>query len=52
MTATTTNAIVARGLTKRFGATTAVDGVDLTIPEGSVFGLLGPNGVGKTKLGL
>jgi ABC-2 type transport system ATP-binding protein len=42
------NAIVARGLTKRFGATTAVDGIDLDIPEGTVFGLLGPNGAGKT----
>jgi ABC-2 type transport system ATP-binding protein len=52
MTATTTNAIVARGLTKRFGATMAVDGIDLTIPEGTVFGLLGPNGAGKPDLGL
>jgi ABC-type multidrug transport system ATPase subunit len=50
MTATTANAIVARGLTKRFGATTAVDGIDLTIPEGTVFGLLGPNGAGKTTI--
>ena len=46
----TAGAVVARGLTKRFGATTAVDGVDLTIPGGSVFGLLGPNGVGKTTV--
>jgi oleandomycin transport system ATP-binding protein len=50
MTANTASAIVARGLTKRFGATTAVDGVDLTIPEGTVFGLLGPNGAGKTTI--
>ncbi|HEY1821854.1 MAG TPA: ATP-binding cassette domain-containing protein [Trebonia sp.] len=50
MTATTTGAIVARGLTKRFGPTTAVDGIDLTIPEGTVFGLLGPNGAGKTTI--
>jgi oleandomycin transport system ATP-binding protein len=48
--AATTNAIVARGLVKRFGATTAVDGVDLDIPAGTVFGLLGPNGAGKTTI--
>jgi oleandomycin transport system ATP-binding protein len=54
MTATMTpapaDAIVARGLVKRFGDTTAVDGVDLTIPTGTVFGLLGPNGAGKTTI--
>jgi oleandomycin transport system ATP-binding protein len=50
MTGTQANAITARGLTKRFGATTAVDGIDLTIPEGTVFGLLGPNGAGKTTI--
>jgi oleandomycin transport system ATP-binding protein len=49
-TAGTAHAIVARGLTKRFGATTAVDGVDLAIREGTVFGLLGPNGAGKTTI--
>ncbi|AZS35799.1 Daunorubicin/doxorubicin resistance ATP-binding protein DrrA [Microbacterium lemovicicum] len=36
------------GLTKRFGAQTAVDGIDLAVPRGSVFGFLGPNGSGKT----
>jgi oleandomycin transport system ATP-binding protein len=36
------------GLVKRFGATTALDGMDLTVPAGSVCGLLGPNGAGKT----
>jgi ATPase subunit of ABC transporter with duplicated ATPase domains len=50
VTAGTAPAIVARGLTKRFGATTAVAGVDLTIREGTVFGLLGPNGAGKTTI--
>ncbi|THE66101.1 ABC transporter ATP-binding protein [Salinadaptatus halalkaliphilus] len=41
-------AIDADGLTKRFGSTTAVDGVDLTIERGTVYGFLGPNGAGKT----
>jgi ABC-2 type transport system ATP-binding protein len=38
------------GLTKRFGAFTAVDSVSLDIPTGSFFGLVGPNGAGKTTL--
>ncbi|KRE53754.1 ABC transporter ATP-binding protein [Phycicoccus sp. Soil748] len=37
-----------RGLTKRFGAMTAVDRLDLDVPRGSFFGLVGPNGAGKT----
>jgi daunorubicin resistance ABC transporter ATP-binding subunit len=41
-------AIVAEGLVKRFGAMTALAGVDLEVPAGSVVGLLGPNGAGKT----
>ena len=45
---TTTPAIVAAGLRKRYGATTALDGFDLTVPAGTVHGLLGPNGAGKT----
>jgi ABC-2 type transport system ATP-binding protein len=44
------DAIVVEGLVKRFGATTALDGVDLTVAEGSVLGLLGPNGAGKTTV--
>jgi ABC-2 type transport system ATP-binding protein len=38
------------GLTKRFGARVAVEGVALRIPRGSAFGYLGPNGAGKTTL--
>ncbi len=41
-------AIVARGLTKRFDEVVAVDGVDLTVPRGALFGFLGPNGAGKS----
>src|SRR5918992_3821275 len=36
------------GLVKRFGETTAVDHLDLTVPPGSFCGLVGPNGAGKT----
>ncbi|WP_369047044.1 ABC transporter ATP-binding protein [Sinomonas sp. P10A9] len=41
-------AIRTHGLTKRFGAHAAVDDLSLTVPRGSVFGFLGPNGSGKT----
>ena len=41
-------AINVRGLTKRFGKKTAVNGVDIAVPEGQVWGFLGPNGSGKT----
>jgi ABC-2 type transport system ATP-binding protein len=40
--------IVAEGLVKRYGKVTALDGVDLRVPAGTVLGLLGPNGAGKT----
>jgi ABC-2 type transport system ATP-binding protein len=43
-------ALETHGLIKRFGASTAVDGVDLRVPRGSAFGYLGPNGAGKTTL--
>ena len=36
------------GLVKRYGDTTAVEGLSLAVPEGTVCGLLGPNGAGKT----
>lgn len=42
--------ITATGLTRTFGDVTAVDQVDLEVPAGSVFGLLGPDGAGKTTL--
>jgi lipooligosaccharide transport system ATP-binding protein len=40
--------IEAKGLTKRFGALTAVDGINFSVQPGDVFGFLGPNGAGKT----
>jgi ABC-2 type transport system ATP-binding protein len=42
------NAVSARGLTKRYGGVAAVDGLDLTVERGTLFGFLGPNGAGKT----
>ena len=44
----TNNAIDVRGLTKRFGKKLAVNDVDIAVPEGEVWGFLGPNGSGKT----
>jgi ABC-2 type transport system ATP-binding protein len=41
-------AIQCRGLAKRYGPVLALDGLDLSVPAGSVFGFLGPNGAGKT----
>ncbi|MDQ3974656.1 MAG: ATP-binding cassette domain-containing protein, partial [Actinomycetota bacterium] len=41
-------AILAEGLRKSYGPVSALDGVDLAVPQGTVLGLLGPNGAGKT----
>lgn len=41
--------ISARGLTKRFGEVTAVDGIDVEVTRGEAFGFLGPNGAGKSS---
>src|SRR4051812_45571886 len=42
--------ITTRGLTKRYGRVTAVESVDLDVPAGVRYGLLGPNGSGKTTM--
>jgi lipooligosaccharide transport system ATP-binding protein len=41
--------VLARGLTKRFGEFTAVDGIDVRVGRGEAFGFLGPNGAGKSS---
>ncbi|MFF1493646.1 ATP-binding cassette domain-containing protein [Streptomyces sp. NPDC058304] len=41
-------AIAANGLRKSYGDKTVLDGIDLSVPEGTIFSLLGPNGAGKT----
>ncbi|MEV0580278.1 ATP-binding cassette domain-containing protein, partial [Streptomyces sp. NPDC050392] len=41
-------AITVSGLRKSYGDKLVLDGIDLTVPEGTVFALLGPNGAGKT----
>jgi ABC-2 type transport system ATP-binding protein len=46
----TSTVVRARGLTKRYGAFTAVDAVDLTLEENRIYGLLGRNGAGKTTV--
>lgn len=43
-------AVAVEGLVKRFGATTALDGVSLTVRPGEIFGVIGPDGAGKTTL--
>ncbi|MBE6905165.1 MAG: ABC transporter ATP-binding protein [Ruminococcaceae bacterium] len=42
------SAIKIHGLTKRFGKTFALNGVDLSVPQGSIYGFIGPNGAGKS----
>jgi ABC-2 type transport system ATP-binding protein len=44
----TQHAVVLRNVTKTFGAHTAVDGLNLAVPAGSIYGFIGPNGSGKT----
>jgi len=43
-------AVKTRGLRKSFGGKTVLDGIDLDVPEGTIFALLGPNGAGKTTV--
>jgi ABC-2 type transport system ATP-binding protein len=47
---TTRPAISVTGLRKSFGDKVVLDGIDLTVPEGTIFSLLGPNGAGKTTM--
>ena len=44
------SAITTHGLVRRFGAMTAIDGVDIDVREGEIYGFLGPNGAGKSSL--
>lgn len=44
------SSVIARGLVKRYGDVTALDGLDLEVKSGTVLGLLGPNGAGKTTV--
>ena len=44
------DAIVTEGISKKYGNITALDGVTLSVPSGMLFGLIGPDGAGKTTL--
>ena len=44
------HAILTKGLVRHFGAVRAVDGIDLAVPRGEIYGFLGPNGAGKTTV--
>ena len=44
------DAIITQGLVRQFGTVRAVDGVDLRVPKGQVFGFLGPNGAARRRL--
>jgi ABC-2 type transport system ATP-binding protein len=46
--ASSSSAILATGLSKSYGDKVVLDGIDLDVPEGTIFALLGPNGAGKT----
>ncbi|WP_448322299.1 ATP-binding cassette domain-containing protein, partial [Streptomyces sp. CO7] len=46
----TSLAIAANGLRKSYGDKHVLDGIDLAVPEGTIFSLLGPNGAGKTTV--
>jgi ABC-2 type transport system ATP-binding protein len=48
MTSPGTLALATRGLRKSYGSRLALDGLDLSVPSGVVYGFLGPNGAGKT----
>jgi ABC-2 type transport system ATP-binding protein len=49
-TTTSTAAITTRGLRKSYGDKLVLDGIDLQVPEGTIYALLGPNGAGKTTM--
>ncbi|MGH8259809.1 MAG: ATP-binding cassette domain-containing protein, partial [Steroidobacteraceae bacterium] len=42
------NAVELRGINKAFGATRAIENLDLVVPRGTTYGLIGPSGAGKT----
>ena len=44
------NVLEYKGVTKKYGAKVALDNIDLALPKGSIVGLLGPNGSGKTTM--